>query len=88
MLLAWITRTFPEWIHVEAHAKDGLDVMVLPDGTEDLHQEIVDGSDVCECLFMALTADTRIDLDNDLARLQDVMDQYAADHMSPAPAPN
>ena len=61
--------------------------MVVPDGTADLFQEIVDGVDVCEALFMALTADTRTQLDQDLARLQEAMNRYAEAHPVPALAP-
>jgi hypothetical protein len=86
LLLAWVSRSFPDSVKVEPHPTDGLDLMVVPEGFEPLHREIEDGARVCELLFFALTADTPIDLRNDLVRLKEAMNRYAAQHPDPAAA--
>jgi len=86
LLLAWVARNFPDSKNVEPHPSDGLNLMVVPEGFERLHQEIEDGAHVCELFQFALTADTPTDSRRDLVRLKEAMDRYMADHPNPDPA--
>lgn len=87
LLLQWIAQHMPESVRFEPHASDGIDHMVVPDDCQDLLQEIRDGAEVCEALFMLLTADNRIQADNDRAMIQDKLDRYWANHRSFASLP-
>jgi hypothetical protein len=84
LLLQWIARNLPESVRFEPHPSDGIDSMVVPDTCRELLQEIRDGAEVCEALFMLLTADNRIQADNDQAIIQNKLDRYWANHRSVA----
>jgi hypothetical protein len=84
MLLKWVAQTYPDSVWVEPHARDALELMVVPEGAEELYEEIVDGAEVCEVLFMACTAETPTALAHDLRRLREAANQYWMDHPHPA----
>ena len=86
LLLAWVSRNFPDSVRVEPHPSDGLKLMVVPEGFERLLREIEDGAQVCELFQFGLSADTSTESRRDLVRLREAMDQYMADHPSPNPA--
>ena len=83
-LLAWVNQHFASFVHVEPHARDGLESMVVPQGCETVYEEVVDGTEVCEALFMAMTADSPNALKRDLERLDVVLGDYMEIHGAPA----
>ncbi len=83
-LLAWVNQHFASFVHVEPHARDGLESMVVPQGCETVYEEVVDGTEVCEALFMAMTADSPNALKRDLERLDAVLAHYMEIHGAPA----
>lgn len=88
LLLQWLGQNLPGSVRVEPHASDGIDIMVVPDDCRDLLREIEDGAQVGEALFMLMTADNSLQADGDQATLQKRLDDYWANHASPAPAPS
>jgi hypothetical protein len=86
-LLQWIQENFPESIRVEPRPADGIDRMVVPDGCRDLLQEIQDGAQVGEALFMLLTADTPTQSRGDEAVIRDRLAAYWAKHLAAVRAP-
>jgi hypothetical protein len=80
LLLGWVNQHFSSFVHVEPHARDGLEAMAVPEGCEDLYQEIVAGTEVCEALFMAMTADSPNFQTRDLKRLDALLKHYLDAH--------
>jgi hypothetical protein len=80
MLLGWIALNFPESVRVEPHASDGLDRMVVPEGGQKLHAEVLDGSQVAESLSFLMTADTTRQSAQDEAVLRERLASYWAKH--------
>jgi len=87
-LLQWIRENLPESIKVEPHPADGIDRMVVPDNCRDLLQEIRDGAEVCEALFILFTADTPSQFRGDEKSIHDRLAAYWANHGSAARAPS
>lgn len=97
-LLGWIQENLPECLQFRAAAgnlcqreprpSDGIDRMVVPDGCEDLFQEIRDGAEVGDALAMLLTADNAIQAEGDKAVIQDRLAAYWAKHSSAVRAPS
>ena len=97
-LLQWIQETLPESLMIqpaaggqyqrEPYPADGIDLMVVPEGCQDLLQEIRDGAQVAQALFMLLTADTPSQAKGDEAVIRDRLTAYWANHASPVRAPS
>ena len=87
MLLIWIQEHFPESVFIEPHARDGLDAMAVPDDCQELMQEIRDGANVCESLFMLTTADTNSEVEHDEQQLRHSLDEYRDHHVETVNAP-
>jgi hypothetical protein len=97
-LLRWIQETLPESLRIqpaaggsyqrEPYPADGIDLMVVPEGCEDLLQEIRDGAQVGQGLFMLMTADTMTQMRGDEAVIRDRLTAYWANHASPVRAPS
>ncbi|MCO7218486.1 hypothetical protein [Klenkia sp. PcliD-1-E] len=75
LLRRWVGERYEA--KVETHAKDGLASMVVPEGYEETMAELKDATDICEALAMAWTADTRRELDGDLAEIRSLVASYA-----------
>lgn len=88
LLLQWVAQNLPASVRVEPHPADGLESMVVPDDCQELLQEIQDGAQVGEALFMLMTADNSFQADGDRAQIRKRLDDYWADHPSPAHAPS
>jgi hypothetical protein len=88
LLLQWVVRNLPQAVRVEPHPSDGIDSMAVPDDCSELLQEIHDGAQVGEALFMLFTADNSLQADGDRARLRKRLDDYWASHAAAAPAPS
>jgi hypothetical protein len=88
LLLQWVARNLPTSVRVEPHPSNGIDDMAIPDGCEELLQEINDGAQVGESFFMLLTADNSFQADGDRATLRKRLDAYWTNHGSVAPAPS
>jgi hypothetical protein len=88
LLLQWVGQNLPASVRVEPHASGGIDSMVVPDNCQELLQEIRDGAQVGEALFMLLTADNSLQADGDQATLRKRLDNYWANHTSPVAAPS
>jgi hypothetical protein len=88
LLLQWVQQHLQESVHIEPHASDGLDKMIVPDKCRDLLQEIRKGAEVCEALFMLWTADTPREAEGDRARIRDALQAYWGEHPSAAAAPS
>jgi hypothetical protein len=96
-LLGWIVENLPESFRFrsaagtlaqrEPRASDGLDRMVVPDGCEDLLQEIRAGAEVGDALATLLTADNPIESSGDEAVIRDRLAAYWAKHEAPVRAP-
>lgn len=88
LLLQWVAQNLPTSVRVEPHPSDGIDVMTVPDDCKELVQEIKDGAQVGEALFMLFTADNSFQTDGDRASLRKRLDAYWLNHASAAPAPS
>ena len=75
-LLIWVQENFPQSVVIEPHAGDGIDAMTVPEDCQELLQEIRDGANVCECLFMLTTADTSSDAEHDREHIHSALDRY------------
>jgi hypothetical protein len=87
LLLQWVTENLPESVRVEPHPSDGLDRMVVPDGLQDLFEEIRHGAEVGEALFMLWTADSQLEAQGDEARIRERLAAYWDKHPSAVRAP-
>ncbi|WP_131801479.1 hypothetical protein [Klenkia brasiliensis] len=74
LLRGWVGKRYEA--KVETHARDGLASMVVPDGYEDTMAELKAATDICEALAMAWTADTRRELEGDLAAIRSLVASY------------
>lgn len=74
LLRDWIAVRFPT--SSEPHAKDGIDSMLVPEDYQQMLQEIRDGIQVCEALFMLTTADNRSDEESDEKAIRSELDAY------------
>jgi len=97
-LLRWIQENLPESLLIqpavggpyqrEPYPGDGMDRMVVPDGCQDLLEEIRDGAQVAQALFMLMTADTPTQARGDEAVIRERLTAYWARHASPVRAPS
>jgi len=98
LLLQWVRENFPDSLLVnpaaggtyrrEPYPGDGIGQMAVPDGCEDLAQEIRDGAEVCQALFMLLTADAPSQARGDEAVIRERLAAYWARHAAPVRAPS
>ena len=72
---------------VGGFARDGIDAMTVPDDCQELIQEMRDGANVCESLFMLTTADTNSEVEHDDQQLQHSLDEYREHHVETVNAP-
>ena len=82
-LLRWIHENMPDSVHVEPHSADGIDQMIVPDGYQDILEEIRAGAQVAEALFMLETADNSLQADGDRAIIRERLTAYWAKHPAP-----
>jgi hypothetical protein len=75
----WIRDTFQQFAHAWPSALNGLDAMVVPADCEGLLREIRDGAEVCDALFMLMTADN-VDAESDARKLAERLDDYWKTH--------
>src|SRR4051812_28290653 len=75
LLRRWVGERYEP--DVETHPSDGLDGMFVPEGAEQLMDELRAGTEICEALAMLWTADTQRELDGDKARISSLLAQYA-----------
>jgi hypothetical protein len=97
-LLRWIAENLPESLRFqsaagslcqrEPHPSDGIDRMVVPEGCDDLLQEIRDGAQVADALAMLLTADNSLQARGDEAVIRDRLAAYWARHGAAVRAPS
>ena len=97
-LLRWIQENLPASFQFRAAAgnlcqreprpSDGIDQMSVPNGCEDLLQEIRDGAHVGDALAMLLTADNAIQAEGDKAVIRVRLAAYWSTHSAPARAPS
>jgi hypothetical protein len=97
-LLRWILENMPESCQNrtadgsvyqnEPRPSDGIDLMIVPDGCEDLLQEIRDGAEVGDGLFMLWTADTQSQFNGDQARIRQRLGAYMTKHGGAVRAPS
>lgn len=97
-LLRWIVENLPESFQFRAAAgnlcrreprpSDGIDLMSVPNGCEDLLQEIRDGAHVGDALKMLLTADNPIQSEGDKTVIRDRLAAYWVKHGAPVRAPS
>jgi len=87
-LLRWIGTNLPHSVRIEPRAGDGIDQMIQPSGSEGLVAEIRAGASVCSAFFMLLTADTKLQADQDTVTLRSELDDYWSKHSAPAAAPD
>ena len=87
-LLQWIMKSQKEFVRGEPHCADGLDNMIVPEGCQELFQEIRDGALVGEAFFMLLTADSPAEQRGDEKVLRERLAAYYAQHRSPVRAMN
>jgi len=80
LLLGWVRGTFPQSVHIEPHARDGLDAMVVPEDCEDMLREIRDGAEVCEALAMLFTADNAREAEGDREKIAKSLNAYWKAH--------
>jgi hypothetical protein len=85
LLLRWIGENHPESVRVEPRATDGLDRMIVQEGFSDILQEITDGAQVCQALFMLFAADNRIQVEHDCATIEARLKAYWIKHGSAVP---
>ena len=74
LLRRWVGERYEA--NVETHARDGLSSMVVPEGYEEVMAELVAATQVCEALAMAWTADTRRELEGDMAAIRNLLQRY------------
>lgn len=84
-LCEWIQTNLPESQKqgLDAHAADGLDQMIVPDGCQAIFQEIHAGAQVADALAMSWTADNSRELDDDLQRIRKCLTTYWSEHPAP-----
>jgi hypothetical protein len=95
--LEWIGKNLPESFQFRAAAgnlcqreprpSDGIDLMVVPAGCEDLLQEIRDGAHVGDALARLLTADSALESRADEAVLRERLADYWTKHAKAVRAP-
>lgn len=96
-LLRWIVENLPESFQFRAaagnlcqrapRASDGIDLMAVPAGCENLVQEIREGAQVGDALAMLLTADNPVQSTGDEAVIRERLAAYWASHGAAARAP-
>ena len=82
-LLHWIGENMGEYVRVEPRADDGIEQMIVPDGYQELAAEIGAGAQVCNALFMLLTADNGLQAQHDRRTIQDRLASYWKQHRLP-----
>jgi hypothetical protein len=84
-LLRWFIDNIAAFVRVETRAGDGLDQMIVPEGCQELVAEIGAGAQVCNALFMLMTADNGLQAQHDRAIIRDRLASYWAQHRLPVP---
>jgi hypothetical protein len=96
-LLRWIQTHLPESFRFrnaaggigerEPRPSDGIELMVVPEGCDDLLEEIRDGAPVGDGLAMLLTADNALQARGDEAVIRERLEAYWAKHAKTVRAP-
>lgn len=82
LLTAWVASTLVATDDISPWS--AIDEMLVPEGCDDLIEEIRDGAKVCEALSMLDSADTYSEWRGDMSRIEASLDAYWSKHGAPA----
>lgn len=82
LLRAWVASRLD--VPGDIKPSSAIEAMLVPEGCDDLIEEIRDGAKVCEALSMLDSADTDSDWNGDMSRIKGSLDAYWSKRGAPA----